>query len=154
MVNITYICGNKALLNKIEPLWQQLNQHHLKLSPYFKDYYQKMTFEDRKRKEFQRAWGGAFRVDIAMDNTVPVGYCLCSIDKWQMGEIDSIFVDEKYRHQGIGATLMKNALAWLTEKGAKKKIVTVAFGNEEAWKFYAQFGFLPRRTLLEQKNPK
>jgi GNAT superfamily N-acetyltransferase len=152
MVNITYISGNKTLLNKIEPLWQQLNQLHLSRSPYFKDYYQTMTFDDRKRMEFQRAWGGAFRVDIAMDDSVPVGYCLCSIDRWQMGEIDSIFVDEKYRHQGIGSTLMKNALAWLTEKGAKKKIVTVAFGNEEAWKFYAQFGFLPRRTLLEEKK--
>ncbi len=151
MANITYISGGKTLLSKIEPLWQQLNQHHLQLSPYFKDYYQKMTFEDRKRIEFQRAWGGEFRVDIAFDGSLPVGYCLSSIDRWLMGEIDSLFVDSKYREQGIGSTLMRNALAWLTQKGAKKKIVTVTTGNEQAWEFYEQFGFLPRRTLLEQK---
>jgi ribosomal protein S18 acetylase RimI-like enzyme len=47
---------------------------------------------------------------------------------------------------------MEKALAWLNGKGAKKKIVSVAVGNEQAYGFYSRFGFLPRRTLLEQKK--
>jgi hypothetical protein len=36
--------------------------------------------------------------------------------------------------------------------GAKKKIVSVGVGNEQTYGFYAKFGFLPRRTMLEQKQ--
>jgi ribosomal protein S18 acetylase RimI-like enzyme len=152
MANITYLSGNKTLIDKIRLLWEQLNKHHLRISPYFKDYYRTLAFEDRKRMILQRAWGGDVRVDLAMDSSVLVGYCVSSIDKWLTGEIDSIFIDPNYQGQGIGTTLMQKALQWLDSKGAKKKIISVAVGNEQAWEFYAQFGFLPRRTLLEQKK--
>lgn len=153
MVNVTtYTSGDKTLIDRVKPLWQELNKQHLSLSPYFKDYYRTLTFEDRKRVILQRAWGGDVKVDLAMDGSVLVGYCVSSIDKWLTGEIDSIFVDPNYQGQGIGTTLMRKALLWLDSKGAKKKIVSVAVGNEQAWEFYAQFGFLPRRTLLEQKK--
>jgi ribosomal protein S18 acetylase RimI-like enzyme len=152
MANIIYVSGNKALLNKIEPLWQQLNSHHLSRSPYFKDYYRTLTFQDRKRAILQRALGGEVRVDLALNGDTPIAYCVSSIDRAQTGEIDSIFVDTKYRGQGIGRTLMEKAIAWLSSVGAKKKIVSVGVGNEQAYGFYARFGFLPRRTMLEQKQ--
>jgi GNAT superfamily N-acetyltransferase len=152
MANITYVSGNKALLNKIEPLWQQLNSHHFSCSPYFKDYYRTLTFQDRKRAILQRALGGEVRVDLALNGDAPIAYCVSSIDRALTGEIDSIFVDAKYRGQGIGRTLMEKALAWLSSVGAKKKIVSVGVGNEQAYGFYAKFGFLPRRTMLEQKS--
>ena len=152
MVNVTYTSGDKTLIDRVKPLWQELNKQHLSLSPYFKDYYRTLTFDDRKRVILQRAWGGDVKVDLAMDGSALVGYCVSSIDKWLTGEIDSIFVDPNYQGQGIGTTLMRKALLWLDSKGAKKKIVSVAVGNEQAWEFYAQFGFLPRRTLLEQKK--
>ena len=102
----------------------------------------------------QRAYGGEVRVDLALDaSEALIGYCVSSIDKWLTGEIDSIFVTPQCRGQGIGTTLMEKALEWLNSKGAKKKIVSVAVGNEQAYVFYEQFGFYPRRTLLEQKKP-
>ena len=153
MPNITYVSGNKTLMDKVEPLWLEINKHHLSLSPYFKDYYQNLAFQDRKRVILQRALGGDVHVDIAYaDSGLLVGYCISSIDKLLTGEIDSIFVAIKFRGQGIGKTLMDKAMAWLDSKGAKKKIVSVAVGNEQAYGFYARFGFLPRRTMLEQKK--
>lgn len=151
MVNITFV-RDKTLIDKIKPLWDQLNELHLSVSPYFKNYYRTLTFQDRKRVILQRALGGDVRVDLALDADVLVGYCVSSVDKALTGEIDSIFVDPKYRGQGIGKALMQKALAWLNGKGAKKNIVSVAVGNEQAYGFYAQFGFLPRRTMLEQKK--
>jgi ribosomal protein S18 acetylase RimI-like enzyme len=151
MAYITYVSGNKALFNKIEPLWQQLNSHHLSRSPYFKDYYRTLTFQDRKRAILQRALGGEVRVDLAFNGDTLIAYCVSNVDRLLTGEIDSIFVDSKYRGQGIGRTLMAKALAWLSSVGAKKKIVSVGVGNEQAYGFYAKFGFLPRRTMLEQK---
>jgi ribosomal protein S18 acetylase RimI-like enzyme len=148
-----YVHGDGGMLDEIKVLWETLNRHHLSVSPYFKDYYLTLTFEERKRAILQRASGGEVRVDLALDASGElVGYCVSSIDRWLTGEIDSIFVGAKYRGQGIGRALMEKALAWLNGKGAKKKIVSVAVGNEQAYGFYSRFGFLPRRTLLEQKK--
>jgi diamine N-acetyltransferase len=153
MAKITYTSGNQRQIDKIKPLWNELNKHHLSVSPYFKEYYQNLTFEDRKRVILQRALGGAVRVDFALDESgALVGYCVSSIDKLQMGEVDSIYVSPKFRGQGIGKELMTKALIWLDELGAKKKIVSVAVGNEQSYGFYAKFGFLPRRSMLEQKK--
>jgi diamine N-acetyltransferase len=153
LINIRYISGNVRQIDKIAPLWQELNKQHLNLSPYFKDYYKTLTFEDRKRAILQRALGGEVRIELAYnDENVLVGYCVSSIDKVQTGEIDSIFVIGECRGQGIGAKLMEKALEWLKTKGSKKNIVSVAVGNEMAYVFYEQFGFYPRRTLLEQKK--
>ena len=153
MVKVIYVSGNDSLIDRVAPLWKELNRQHLSLSPYFKDYYRTLTFEDRKRSIQQRVSGGEIRVDLALDNSgQPVGYCVTSIDRKLTGEIDSIFVDPQCREQGIGTVLMKKALDWLKVKGAKKTIVSVAVGNEQAYIFYEQFGFFPRRTLLEQKK--
>ena len=153
MDTIAYHSGNKSLIDEVKPLWQELNRHLLCLSPYFKEYYETLTFEDRKRVILQRTLeGGDLRVDLALDAEVIVGYCVSSIDRLLTGEIDSIYVNERYRGQGIGAALMGKALAWLNIKGAKKNIVSAAVGNEQVYGFYAHFGFLPRRTMLEQKK--
>jgi ribosomal protein S18 acetylase RimI-like enzyme len=153
MVRLTYVSGNARLIERVAPLWEELNKQHLSLSPYFKDYYRTLKFEVRKQAILQRAIGGAVRVDLALDASESViGYCVSSIDRWLTGEIDSIFVSPSCRGQGIGTTLMEKALEWLNSKGSKKNIVSVAVGNEQAYVFYSQFGFLPRRTLLEQKK--
>ena len=153
MVNVTYVCGNHSLIDRIVTLWEELNKQHLSLSPYFKDYYRTLTFEDRKRSIQQKALGGEIRVDLALnDSGKPIGYCITSIDRTLTGQIDSIFVDQQCRGQGIGTLLMEKALNWLKVKGAKKNIVSIAVGNEQAYVFYEQFGFFPRRTMLEQKK--
>ena len=153
MVNVTYVSGNESLIDRVGPLWEELNKQHLSLSPYFKDYYRTLTFEDRKRSIQQRVFGGEIRVDLALDDlSQTIGYCITSIDRTLTGEIESIFVDPQYRGQGIGTVLMEKALDWLRVKRAKRSVVFVAVGNEQAYVFYEQFGFLPRRTLLEQKK--
>ena len=153
MVKVTYISGNARLLIRVAPLWEELNKQHLSLSPHFKEYYRTLKFEDRKQAILQRAVGGEVRVDLVMDAAnIPVGTCVSSIDNELTGQIDLIFVTQPYRNQGIGTKLMEKALEWLNSKGAKKNIVSVAVGNEQAYIFYSQFGFFPRRTLLEQKK--
>jgi ribosomal protein S18 acetylase RimI-like enzyme len=153
MNNVTFLTGNEDLIDRTEFLWEDLNKHHLTLSPHFKEYYSTLTFADRKQAILQKALGGEIRVDIAInDSGKPVAYCTSSMDRWSTGEIESIFVSPHFRRQGIGTALMKKALQWLNSKGAKKKIVSVATGNEQAYVFYKQFGFYPRRTLLEQKS--
>lgn len=122
MVKVTYVSRNASQIYRIAPLWTELNKQHISLSPYFKDYYCSLTFEDTKRTILQRALGGNVRVDLALAaSNELVGYCVFSIDGWLTGEIDSIFVSPQHLGQGIGTVLMKKALDWLKGKGAKKE---------------------------------
>lgn len=152
MAHIEYISGNEELLDLIEPLWQGLNEHHKKLSPYFKPEYEKFIFQDRKIPLQAKAAEGLLRVELARDvNTgAYVAYCISSAEQGQ-GEIESIYVKSEYRSLGIGDCLMKRALSWMDEMEIKVKTVNVAVGNEAAFSFYERFGFLPRLTLLKQR---
>ena len=149
---INYVSGDASLLDEVRTLWEQLNQHHINLSPFFKEYYRNTRFDDRKRGILQNADCGAVHVDLALDNgsNEKVGFCVTTIDRWHKGLIESIFVREDYRGLGIGRELMKNTIGWLDSEGVRKRAVSVSFGNEQAFGFYAQFGFKPRRTVLEQ----
>lgn len=55
-----------------------------------------------------------------------------------------------YRGWGLGEKLLSNAIAWMDEMGAHTKTVSVAVGNETAFRFYERFGFYPRKTVMEQ----
>ena len=153
--SVNFIHGDEALLDQIRILWEALNSHHLELSINFKQYYQDMTFEKRKADLLKKAIAGKMRVDLAVDEVIGqnVGYCVSSLNQEKIGEVESIFVDSNYRGSGMGDSLMKKALCWMDQEGAVAKIVEVASGNEEAFYFYAKYGFLPRKTMLKQMNP-
>jgi ribosomal protein S18 acetylase RimI-like enzyme len=82
----------------------------------------------------------------------PVGYCISSTDASNTGEVESLYVRERWRRQGIGRRLLEAALAWLDGQGVDCKVVCVADGNEHAIAFYRRFGFLPRNTQLVQTH--
>ncbi|MGA2386480.1 MAG: GNAT family N-acetyltransferase [Candidatus Bathyarchaeia archaeon] len=149
---IRYIHGDQQLLGDIALLWEGLNQHHLQLSKDFKQDYQQLTFEKRKTALLGKMKGGKMRVDIAVDDGSGqnVGYCVSSVSQCRMGEIESIFVAVNYRGLGVGDALLRKALAWLDAEGAETKVVEVGAGNEDAFGFYARYGFLPRKIVLKQ----
>jgi ribosomal protein S18 acetylase RimI-like enzyme len=110
-----------------------------------------MTFEKRKAYLLKKTQRGVLHVDLAFDEATGevVGYLVSSVVE-KTGEIESVFVHAKYRHMGVGGSLMQNALAWMEQQGATSKIVEVSVGNEGAFGFYGGFGFLPRKTVLQQ----
>ena len=154
MTFIKYHTTDTQGLEQIRPLWIKLNEMHHHLATTFKDIYENMTFEDRKEYFHRIASTGTLRIDIAFDSESeqPVGYCISSLSPKKTGEIESVFVEEKYRSKNIGSTLIIRALSWLEESGCVEKMVSVANGNETAFSFYKKFGFYPRKTILEQKK--
>lgn len=154
MPPIDYSTGDITDIEIVRPLWYQLNDHHHAHARAHKAVYEHMTFEERKGHFERIAAVGALRVDLAHDVAADrcIGYCITSLSPDGTGEIESIYVEEHYRSAGIGTTLVQRALAWLDEGGSIKKLVSIADGNEEAFLFYRQFGFYPRRTILEQKK--
>ncbi len=153
--SVKFIDGDESLLDQIRVLWEALNSYHLELSENFKRHYLCMTFEKRMADLLKKAAAGKMRVDLAVDEVTGqnVGYCISSLSQEKIGEVESIFVYANYRGLGIGDSLMKRALCWMDQEGAMAKIVEVASGNEEAFCFYAKYGFLPRKTLLKQIKP-
>jgi GNAT superfamily N-acetyltransferase len=138
-------------IKRIEPLWKELNRLHGEESVYFGDYFLSFTFDERCQKFLAGKCTG-LRIEIAEAEAEDVGYCIASISGENTGEIDSIYIKEAWRKKGIGTRLVSHALAWMDDCGAAKKRVMVAFGHENVFPFYKQFGFYPRLAVLEQKG--
>jgi ribosomal protein S18 acetylase RimI-like enzyme len=152
-MNICYIELNNNEINLIKPLWKNLKVHHHRLSSHFPERYMQFTFEERKEEILKKSGNGTLKIDIVKDEDTMqyIGYCISSISKENVGEVDSVYLNEKYRSLGIGTHLMKRTLNWMDEKNVKSKKIVVAVGNEELLSFYEKFDFLPRHIILEQK---
>ena len=133
-------------------LWRKLIEHHAARSRYFSAQIAKRTPEQRNKELLTRFEKGNIRIDLARDTQTRelVGYCISTISAGGEGEVQSIFVEEDYRNSGIGGAMMKRALEWMDERPVARKVIAIAFGNEEVFPFYSQYNFLPRATILAQ----
>jgi ribosomal protein S18 acetylase RimI-like enzyme len=57
------------------------------------------------------------------------------------GDINEIFVAERFRRKGIGAMLIKKTINELKRRGAKAIIISTDNENEAAKKLYSKLGF-------------
>ena len=149
---LQFLSGEINLLHELQPLWEELNEHHQRLSPHFAEEMARRTFAERCQFWLDEANNGQIKVDLVQDNHSPVAYCVTTLNQQLEGEISSLFIKESYRRDGIGDALMRRALAWLDSLGAKTRTIGVATGNEGAFAFCQRYGFYPRMTKLVQKE--
>jgi len=57
------------------------------------------------------------------------------------GLLEDVFVDENYRHQGIGSNLIQKVIEKAQEIGCYKLIANVRFEKESTQKLYEKLGF-------------
>ena len=152
-MNIIYKKLNPNQIDIIKPLWDKLRDYHQNLSTNFPERYGAMKFEDRKEEILKKSQNGTLKIDIAKDKNTGcyIGYCISSISDENIGEVDSIYLDKKYRSSGIGSNLMERALNWMDKNEVKTKKIVVAMGNEDLLSFYEHYNFFPRHLILEQK---
>ena len=146
MRNLNITSGSKELLDRVEPLWEELIAFHIGIEGQFSTELSERTFEKRKKELIDSA--KILYIAIVSDVT-DVGYCISSIDGYGKGEIDSLYVKKEYRSKGLGKKLTESALQWLDENNAKRKVVVVFEKNTDALAFYQKFGFYPRNVELE-----
>ena len=153
MRKIEYLSGDASILDLIRSLWQELNDHHTKVSLHFSNAFATTTFEARKESLIANAIREGLLVDIAIDSETgrEIGYCISCLRTERWGTIESLYVKPEFRNTGIGQTLMERALNWLETKKVVEKTIAVVYGNEQTFAFYARFGFHPRITTLKQK---
>ena len=151
-LHILYTSGGPELIDEIQPLWEQLNQHHASVSSYFASDFQSKTFVGRKKALLEKYVDGDMRIDIAVSQTRNIGYLISAITPDGVGEIESIYIENGFRGQAVGDQLMQKALDWLEAQGVHTKVIDVAVGNERAYMFYQRFGFYPPVVTLKQKR--
>ena len=86
-------------------------------------------------------------VIVATDNDDIIGYLAgsinekCSYSDIQYGEIDNMFIDDKYSGRGIGKTLIDKFKTYCTEKNICNLKVVASAKNKNAIDFYKKLGF-------------
>ncbi len=150
----TYRVVGEDKLEAVRPLWEKLRAHHSPLLSCFPGERPPFIFEPRKQEMLAKARGGKIRVELVSISTdaPDIAYCVSTVSEAGRGEVDSMFVEERFRGRGIGSELIRHALAWMESLGASSKVVTVAHANGQALAFYQRFGFRPRTILLQQSH--
>lgn len=85
---------------------------------------------------------------LAYDNQTPIGYVYGYI-KYPSGDfvydsvaqIDSLYVEDGYRNQGIATCLMNQFYAWCRDNKVKYVEIYVFKDNEDAYNLYRKQGF-------------
>jgi diamine N-acetyltransferase len=151
MSSISIESGEFDLLPKVERLWYELKRHQAKYAARFIDL-STSTFELRAKGLKEKS--KYLLVEIALDRSqnMEIGYCFSSIDHSDIGELESLFINEHYRRLGIGKELTKRSLAWMDQHSAKGKRVSLFHSNESAMAFYRSFGFESRVQELMIPN--
>ena len=93
---------------------------------------------------------------IAQVGGKTIGYLRGSLhqDSWKVGhgaELDSLFVDENYRNNGIGKQLVEAFLGWCKAKKVNYVAVRASARNYSGIAFYKQAGFQDYDVVLENK---
>jgi diamine N-acetyltransferase len=130
----------------IKELWHKLRTVHVEDSTHHKDHFNSMTFEKRIKK-FKTITPENIKIDVLKNKNVAVGYCISTFQD-NIGELDSLFIEEDSRKYKMGSELVENSIAWLKSKPCEKIQVAVAQGHESVFGFYEKFGFRPRVTVL------
>lgn len=78
----------------------------------------------------------------------PIGFCITSLSSDRIGEVEALYVLDKYQGNNLGTKLLQTSLQWLEENNALEQKLIVATGNEQVFSFYQKFGFHPGYTTL------
>jgi len=149
------ICIVEKSINELElikPLWEKLNSVHFDKSIYFKSKYENFTFEKRTKSIYEKSQKGTIKIDMLWNSEIDnyVGYCLSSI-KDNLGEIESIYIEDNYRKFGLGGKLMESSLNWFESNGITNIQIGVAYANDEALPFYKRYGFYIGNYILRNQ---
>ena len=78
----------------------------------------------------------------------PIGFCITSMIQELLGEIEALFIIDRYQGNKLGGKLLQNALEWMEKEGAIEQKLVVAVGNEKVFNFYAKYGLFPAYSTL------
>lgn len=82
---------------------------------------------------------------ITDDEDNILGGCIMEVDSWKIAELDILWVDEKYRRQGLGSALIREAERSARDKGCYA--MTLRTFDFQARPLYEKHGYTVTGTL-------
>ena len=151
-LTIRYRLGGVEQIDVTEPLWQKQKAYHLKIDTINPECFNGIEFSTRMQQLKDKA--ESLIAILAEDSEAKeiVAYCLATINAAKLGEVDSVYVEEPYRGQGIGTELIRIALNWMEENKASKTKIHVLESNQQALKLYRALGFKVRQLEMIRDN--
>jgi ribosomal protein S18 acetylase RimI-like enzyme len=117
---------------------------------------------DQFEKQFHSKPKDSFNIYVAelVSSKIPVGFVSVGEfnDPWlgksgtPLGIIYDIWIDPRFRNQGIGNELMDYALSKITERGYAYSSLHVSASNKTAISLYKKKGFLDSRITMIKRN--
>jgi ribosomal protein S18 acetylase RimI-like enzyme len=137
-------------LDRVEPLWSALREHHATVAPDFGPPRSRAESWRRRRTQYE-AWlsePGSFLL-IAERGEKVVGYAMVHLRSgsptWplgeQAGEVETLAVLATERGKGIGTLLLQAVHEELRASGVSEMSLHVLPGNLSAIRFYERHGF-------------
>lgn len=143
-------------LDRVGALWSAITVHHAPLDPVFR----MRSDADTALTELIRALHRDPSVAILVydeDGDLP-GMCIVRIERappileeTRRAEITDLGVREDARRRGIGATLARAALRWVSDADVARVEVRVASGNAEGQAFWRALGFDDLMDVLHKR---
>ena len=140
------------IINEFGPLWVD----HINYVNSIQNFpYKKASLKMFKEKLYKalKKYPKAHVLFTARDNDKLIGYVQVGI-RDKHGHIISFHLLKEYRRKGIGGKLIKEAVNWLWNNGAKEIELGAQGGNEAAVAFYKKHGFEIEGYTLRHKKSK
>lgn len=130
----------KATLNELDSLTELFDL-------YRKFYEQKSDIEGAREFLQERILNEESVAFIAFDESIPLGFVqlyptFSSVSMQRSWVLNDLFVKETARGKGVGESLMKMAIEFAKETGAKGLFLETAADNTTAQRLYEKIGFI------------
>ena len=142
--------GSSELLSSCDNLWELFIQNQIQnagemsvgIAAYIKDLCDGSLLAKTKDGKLH------IQLVYVSNKNNPIGFCITSLSGKRIGEVETLFVLDKYQGNNIGTKLLQRSLQWMEKNNASEQKLIVAAGNEQVFSFYQKFGFSPGCTVL------
>jgi GNAT superfamily N-acetyltransferase len=163
--SLRYATGVEEI-DAVEPLWNALQEHHVRVTPRLDPATPKRDLADawRVRRAKYVRWledPDAFFV-LAEEEGGPIGYAFVTVGpgyaSWLTGEragvLETLSVLPERRGGGVGAALIEAAWWRLGELGIEDMAITTTRTNVDAQRFYEREGFSQGFVVYHGRRPR
>jgi ribosomal protein S18 acetylase RimI-like enzyme len=163
-ISLRYLEGAEEL-DALEPLWNALQEHHVRITPELGPQTPKRELADawRVRRSKYARWirdPETFFI-LAEEDGEPVGYAFVTVGppyaSWASGdsiaELETLSVLPEQRGRGIGTKLIEAAWSRLAERGVEDMAITTTRTNVDAQRLYEREGFNQSFVVYHGRRP-
>lgn len=150
MNSFQFKVGSIELLPYCQNLWELFIQNQIQNAGEMSDGVAAYLQSQRDGGLLAKISDGKLHIQLvyASNHQDPIGFCITSLSSDRIGEVEALYVLDKYQGNNLGTQLLQNSLQWLEANNVLEHKLIVAAGNEQVFSFYQKFGFFPGYTTL------